>query len=117
MFTASPACTSFARFTPSPFTSTLPPSIASTASDRVLKKRAAQSHLSSRVRVVGQESGTGDSLLLNLYPLAAQIPESPHEGPVDPVLQLHCPSPRECEPPIGADGAAVTGVEKGQEFR
>src|SRR3954469_24579121 len=47
MRSSSPAWSCFARFTRSPFTSTLPLSIAVAASARVLKKRAAQSHLSS----------------------------------------------------------------------
>src|SRR5215207_1377730 len=50
MRSSSPACTSFDRFTRSPATCTLPPSIASTARARVLKKRAAHSHLSRRTR-------------------------------------------------------------------
>jgi hypothetical protein len=48
MRTLSPRCTSFERFTRSPFTCTFPASIVSAASDRVLKKRLAHSHLSNR---------------------------------------------------------------------
>src|SRR5690606_23880969 len=44
----SPTCTSFAGFAALPSTSTLPPSIASRARRRVLKKRATQSQMSSR---------------------------------------------------------------------
>ena len=43
-----PPCTSFAGFTRAPFRCTWPPSTDSVASARVLKKRAAQSHLSRR---------------------------------------------------------------------
>src|ERR1700722_18058589 len=46
--TASPGFTSRDGFTRSPFTVTFPPSIAVTAVDLDLKKRAAQSHLSTR---------------------------------------------------------------------
>src|SRR4051794_15864647 len=42
----SPGLRSFAGFVRSPFSFTLPPSIACCAAERVLKKRAAQSHLS-----------------------------------------------------------------------
>jgi len=45
---ASPGLTAFAGFARSPFTDTCPATIASTARARVLKKRAAQSHLSIR---------------------------------------------------------------------
>src|ERR1044071_5489279 len=44
----SPRFSAFAGLARSPFTSTLPPPISSVASERVLKNRAAQSHLSSR---------------------------------------------------------------------
>ena len=50
---SSPACTDFARFARSPLTSTLPPSMASAANARVLKNRAAQSHLSRRMGAAG----------------------------------------------------------------
>src|SRR5215471_833809 len=50
MLRRSPALSERAAFTRSPLTCTLPPSTASPASDRVLKKRAAHSHLSIRTR-------------------------------------------------------------------
>jgi len=46
----SPARTALAGFTRSPFTCTRPPCTASVAAPRVLKRRAAQSHLSIRTR-------------------------------------------------------------------
>src|ERR1035437_9156195 len=49
---ASPVFTSREGFTRSPFTVTLPPSIAVTAIERDLKNRAAQSHLSTRTDAV-----------------------------------------------------------------
>src|SRR3954470_983308 len=55
MRSSSPTCSCFARFTRSPLTSTLPLSIAVAASARVLKKRAAQSHLSSLTRPTSSE--------------------------------------------------------------
>src|SRR5437867_1999067 len=55
MWSSSLTCNCLARFARSPFTSTLPVSIAVTASARVLKKRAAQSHLSSRTRTISSE--------------------------------------------------------------
>src|SRR3954463_14496414 len=48
--TVSSGRTSFAGFTRTPFTCTWPPATASVASPRVLKNRAAQSHLSTRTR-------------------------------------------------------------------
>lgn len=48
MFSVSPHFTSLAALARFPFSRTCPPSIADLACDRVLKKRAAHSHLSSR---------------------------------------------------------------------
>ncbi len=47
--TVSPGFSSLLRFARSPFTSIFPPSIAAAASERVLKNRAAHSHLSRRM--------------------------------------------------------------------
>ncbi len=47
MVSWSPLLISLAGFVRAPFRCTLPPETASMAKDRVLKKRAAQSHLSS----------------------------------------------------------------------
>src|SRR5437868_4876986 len=55
MCNSSPSWSCFDRLARSPFTSTLPVSIAFAASARVLKKRAAHSHLSSRTLAISSE--------------------------------------------------------------
>jgi len=49
MVSLSPISISLAGFVRAPFRCTLPPDTASMAKERVLKKRAAQSHLSSLI--------------------------------------------------------------------
>src|SRR4249920_2429430 len=60
----SPSWTRCARLARSPLTSILPPSTACAAAERVLKKRAAHSHLSRRTRV-GTTGVGADDMSLN----------------------------------------------------
>src|SRR4051794_24737286 len=68
---SSPGLTSFAGLTRAPFTCTRPPGTASVAALRVLKKRAAQIHLSTRMPrtdLAGALAGLIELVLTELDP-------------------------------------------------
>ena len=75
--TVSPGRTSFAGFTRAPFRCTRPPSTASVARPRVLKKRAAQSHLSIRTASTRAVCRIGTGVLPSPLPRAPRLPRLP----------------------------------------
>ena len=75
----SPTATTRDRLARSPPRSTFPPSTASAASDRVLKKRAAHSHLSNLTWTLEESSVLDMALCLSGIPRSASTPSK--EGP------------------------------------
>src|SRR3972149_6820959 len=93
----SPARTSLAGLAEIRLTSTLPPSHAVAARLRLLKKRAAQSHLSTRTSSIGSRPSYGKTPFPGLALAGTACPPAPAHPPQrrEPPhpRQLSCPMP------------------------
>src|SRR5439155_916265 len=103
----SPTRTGLAGFAVSSLTSTLPPAHAAAARLRVLKKRAAQSHLSTR-------SESGESVTPKRYHRARHDLGDLHEIRAGPRLG-HSPPPR--RPGVGSRRGRRRGLDEPQARR